>query len=80
MERALTLVATGTLTVAMAQVARGKTILLPRTFNCSTDKKSTRQTDFSDIAWGKASRGYARSARAFPKAKFDAIIEDARGM
>jgi hypothetical protein len=77
-ERALTLVATGTLTIAMAQAARGKTVTLPRTLNLSTGKESMRQTGFSDTAWGKASRSYAKSARAFSKAKFDAVIEEAR--
>jgi hypothetical protein len=75
-ERALTLVATGTLTIARA---RGKTIILPRTFNLSTGrKKSTRETAFSESAWGKASRSYARCARDLPKAAFDAMVEDAR--
>ena len=77
MERALTLVATGTLTVAMAQAARGKTISLPRTLNLSTGKESMRQTCFSDTAWGKATRGYAKWARALSKAKFAVIIEEA---
>ena len=78
MERALTLVASGTLTIAMAQGARGKTITLPRTLNPSTGKESIRQTGFSDTAWGKATHSYAKSARALPKAKFDTIVEEAR--
>jgi hypothetical protein len=51
---------------------------LPRTLNVSTGKESTRQTGFRDAAWGKATRGYATSARGFPKKKFNAIIEEAR--
>lgn len=78
MERALTLVATGTLMIAMAQAAKGKTISLPRTLNFSTGKEFMQQTGFSDTAWGKASRAYAKSARALSKAKFAAIIEEAR--
>src|ERR1700720_3412521 len=61
----------------MAQAARGKTISLPRTLNLSTGKESMRQTGFSDTAWGKATRGYAKSARALSKAKFAVIIEEA---
>ena len=78
MERALTLVATGTLTVAMARASKGKTITLPRTLNLSTGKESMRQTGFSDVAWGKATRGYATSARSLANAKFDAIIREAQ--
>jgi hypothetical protein len=37
---ALTLIATGTLTVEMARAARGRTITLPRTLNFSTGKDS----------------------------------------
>ena len=77
MERALKLVATGTLTIAMAQVPRGKPIAIPRTFNRTNGKKSTRPTSFSDIAWQKASRAYAKSARALSEAKFDDIVLDA---
>jgi hypothetical protein len=77
MERALKLVATGTLTIAMTQVPRGEPIIIPRTFNRTNGKKSTRPTSFSDIAWHKASRAYSKSARALSKDKFDAIVEDA---
>jgi hypothetical protein len=52
-------------------MARGKA------FNLSSGKKkSTRETGFSDSAWGKASRGYASRARELPKAVFDAIVEE----
>ena len=37
-----------------------------------------RQTGFSDVAWGKATRGYARSASSLANAKFDIIIHDAK--
>ncbi|KAN0131106.1 hypothetical protein V8E53_011107 [Lactarius tabidus] len=77
-ERALTLVVTGTLTVAMAQAARGKMITLPRTLNLSTSKDSTCQTGFSDTAWGKATWSYAKSASVLSKKKFDVIVEDAQ--
>jgi hypothetical protein len=75
---ALTLVATGTLTVAMAHASKGKTVTLLRTLNLSTGKDSMRQTGFSDTAWGKATRGYATSARSLAKTKFDGIIQEAR--
>jgi spermidine synthase len=35
-----------------------------------------RQTGFSDTAWGKATHGYAKSARALANSKFEAIIKD----
>jgi hypothetical protein len=37
-----------------------------------------RQTGFSDTTWGKATRGYAKSARALANTKFEAIIKDAQ--
>lgn len=37
-----------------------------------------RQTGFSDISWGKATRGYATSARSLPTVKFDAITQEAK--
>lgn len=78
MERALTLVATGTLTIEMARGSTGKSISLPRTINLSTGKESMRQTGFSDVTWGKATRLYAKSARSLAIVKFDAIIQDAK--
>jgi hypothetical protein len=66
-ERALTLVATGTLIVAMAQAARGKMITLPQTLNLSTGKDSTHQMGFSDTAWGKATPSYAKSVSVLSK-------------
>ena len=78
MERALTLVATRTLTVVLAHASKGKTIPLPRTVNLSTSKESICQTGFSDIAWGKATCGYAMSAQSLTNIKFDAIIHNAQ--
>jgi hypothetical protein len=77
-ERALTLVSTGTLTIEMARVARGKTVPLPRTLNFSTGRESTRQTGFSDAAWGVTTRNYTKSAHALPRAKFEAIVKAAQ--
>ena len=78
MERALTLVVTGLLTITMTHVARGRSITLPQMLNVSTGKDSTCQMGFSDTAWGKASRSYARSASGLSKSRFNAIIEDAQ--
>ena len=72
------LVAAGTLTVSLARAGRGKTISLPRTFNLSTGKESMRQTGFSDVAWGKATRSYATSACSLTNSKFDAIVQAAQ--
>jgi hypothetical protein len=79
-ERALTLVATGTLTIEMINTAKseGKTMSLPRYLNHSTGKESSRLTGFSDAVWGHATRNFAKSASNLPKAKFDAVIKDAR--
>lgn len=78
MERALTLVATGTLTVAMAHNSKGKAVTLPRTINPSTGKESMRQTGFSDTAWGKTTRSYAKSIHGLSKTKFDSIVKAAQ--
>lgn len=78
MERALTLVATGTLTVAMARNSKGKAVTLPRTLNLSTGKDSMRNTGFSDAAWGKATREYSTSIRSLTCIKFDAIVTAAK--
>ena len=62
----------------MIRASKGKTVTLPRTLNLSTGKESMRQTGFSDTAWGKATRGYATSARSLTNIKFDAIIQEAQ--
>ena len=78
MERALTLVSTGTLTIEMAHASKGKTIPLPHTMNFSSGKELTRQTGFSDVSWGKVTRAYTSSAGSLADRKFDAIIQDAK--
>ncbi|KAH9000052.1 hypothetical protein EDB92DRAFT_1939740 [Lactarius akahatsu] len=77
-ERALTLIVTGMVTVKTPHAARGKTLTLPKTLNYSTGKDSTRQTGFSDATWGKVTRNYTKSARLLTKAKFDVIIKEAQ--
>ena len=74
-ERALTLVAMGMLTVAIVHAADSKTISLLKMFNPSTGKGSMCQTGFSDVSWGKASCSYAKSACSLTKVKFNGIVE-----
>jgi hypothetical protein len=79
-ERALRLIATGTLTIDVVHAAKGKTLNLPKTMNLAINKEPTRQTGFSDASWGKATRDYAKSAaRLLSTAKFNAIIKEAKG-
>ena len=78
MERALTLVATGTLTVAMAHGSKGKAVTLPRTLNLSTGKESMCNTGFSDASCGKATCRYTISINSLKDHKFDAIITAAQ--
>ena len=62
----------------MVNAAKGKTVNLPKTMNLATAKESMRQTGFSDVAWGKATHNYAKSARSLSNAKFDIIIKEAK--
>ena len=61
----------------MVNAAKDKTVNLPKTMNLTT-KESMCQTGFSDVAWGKATHNYAKSARSLLNAKFDIIIKEAR--
>ena len=78
MERALKLIASGTLTIAVARTMKGKKIALPSTFNDSSGKESNWHTSFTDAAWGKATRNYAKSAGKLTKVKFDGIVQAAQ--
>ncbi len=78
MERALTLVSTGILTISLARANKSKAISFPRTVNSSTGRDSLRHCEFSDVTWGKATRSYAMSARSLTNVKFDAILQDAQ--
>ena len=77
MERALTLITSGTLTIEIARACRGKAVVLLRSMNHLTGKES-HWTAFSDTAWGNTTRHYATSARELSKAKFDDIIQGAK--
>ena len=72
------MVATGTLTISLICASKGKTIPLPKTINHSSGKESTRQTGFSETAWGKETHSYTKSARSLLAVKFDEIIQDAQ--
>ena len=61
----------------MICAAKGKTVSLLKTFNLSTSKESMCQTGFSNIAWGKATCGHAKSTHALTKVKFNTIVEEA---
>src|SRR5882757_9074220 len=74
-ERALKLVSTGTLTIAVVQAAKGsRSISLPKMMNYSTSKTSTRQTGFNDVTWGTPTCAYAKAIRNLPDHKFEAVI------
>ena len=75
MERALKLISTGTLTIAVVQAAKGsRTISLPKMMNYSTGKTSTRQTGFNDVTWGTSTHAYAKAIGKLQDHKFEAII------
>ena len=66
------------LTILLICASKGKTIPLPKTFKLYSDKVSTRQTGFSNTAWGKETHSYTKSARSLMAVKFDEIIQDAQ--
>ena len=80
MERALLLIASGTLTIATACEAKDKAnwIILPLTFNCATAKESAHPTGFNDTMWGKATHSYIVTARSLMNAKFDVILQQTK--
>ncbi|KAI0245056.1 hypothetical protein BJV78DRAFT_1289384 [Lactifluus subvellereus] len=80
-QQALTLVATGTLTIKIIHAAKGKNVMLPRTLNYSTGKVSNQQTGFNDITWGETTCKYAKSImKAYKKksGRFNEIITHAK--
>jgi len=72
------LIATQAVTIATVRAARGKAIPLPRLFNRSTGKESTRLTGFNDTAWGGDTRSYAKSAHKLETARFEKILKGAK--
>jgi hypothetical protein len=77
-ERALTLVATGTLTVEIHHAAKGKAVTIPKMKNLGSGKDSMQPVGFNDAAWGVATQHYATNAGRLPDAKFKAIFDEAR--
>ncbi|KAG1859496.1 hypothetical protein C8R48DRAFT_774836 [Suillus tomentosus] len=78
-ERALTLIATRTITIEMVLTAKGKSIPLPKTLNHSTSKVSNHQTGINDITWGSSTRSYVKLImRSFRDEKFQAVITSAK--
>src|ERR1700728_3864094 len=73
-ERALTLFATGTITIETIRMAKGKTISLPKTLNYSMGKVSNRQTGFNDATWGKSTRSYVIGINNLSDDMFELII------
>ena len=62
-ERALKLVASGTITVKMVQKAKGRIPSLPKQLNQATGKASNQLTAFNEIAWGARCSSYVKSAK-----------------
>ena len=79
MERALTLIASGTLTIKIARdsTQRGRTIL-PSHFNNHTGKMSKLKTGFNDSTWGDTTCDFAELASCLSKVKYDAIVQEAQ--
>lgn len=80
MERALRLVATGVITVAMHKAAKlkGKPVTILKTLNETTGRESSSKSDFSEAHWGKATKAYANSAANLSPAKINMILEEAK--
>ncbi|KAN0109337.1 hypothetical protein V8E52_009381, partial [Russula decolorans] len=72
-ERALTLVATGTLTINMT---KSKAMALPG----FVSDNSGRQTAFNDGSWGGPTRGYLISAKNLKSKSFNEVIKRAKDL
>jgi hypothetical protein len=77
-ERALTLIADGTLTIDVARASNSKTVTLPSCVNPRTGRESKTETGFNLSTWGAITNDYTKSALALNKDKFDAIVQDAQ--
>ena len=76
--RALLLIATQTIMIAMVCTARGKVIPLPWLFNHATDKESTCLTGFNNTAWGGDTCSYVKSAHKLESTRFEKIPKRAK--
>ncbi|KAG1735573.1 uncharacterized protein EDB91DRAFT_1250404 [Suillus paluster] len=83
-ERALTLIATRTITIKMVLAAKGKSIPLLKTLNHSTGKVSNRQMGFNDVIWGSSTHSYVKLIEFSKKSHHsgnnrainDAVVDD----
>ena len=73
-ERALKLVASGTITVEMVRNAKGRIPTLPKQLNQATGKASNQLTAFNEIAWGARCSSYVKSAKKLSNSRFDEIV------
>ena len=73
-ERALKLVASGTITVEMVRNAKGRIPTLPKQLNQATGKASNQLTAFNEIAWGAHCSSYVKSAKKLSNSRFDEIV------
>jgi hypothetical protein len=79
-ERALTLVANGVITVAIHKAAKleNKLVTIPRSKNESSGKESLYKAEFSDACWGNATNIYAGYASKMSASKVNAILNQAK--
>jgi hypothetical protein len=73
-ERALKLIASGTITIEMVRNAKGRIPALPKKINQATGKASNQLTGFNEIAWGARCSSYVKSAKKLSNSRFDRII------
>jgi hypothetical protein len=73
-ERALKLIASGTITIEMVRKAKGRIPTLPKLINQATGKASTQLTAFNEITWGQRCFSYVKSAKKISASRFDDII------
>lgn len=85
-ERALTLIATGTLTLDVIEKSTNRpAVALPKTFNHpivdnemedvkGKGKARDSSTAFSEAMWGAQTRSYARTVKALSESKYDEIV------
>ena len=73
-ERALKLIASGTITIKMVQKAKGQVPMLLKQINQATGKASNQFTGFNEALWGTRCSSYISSAKKLSASRFDKII------
>lgn len=73
-ERALKLIASGTITIEMVQKSKGPVPTIPKQMNQSTGKASNQLTGFNEASWGARCSSYVRSAKKLSASRFDEIL------